>query len=349
MSVAHGRSARSRRQPSRYEDEDEYERVPRARDPTTVPKRRKSQPAPCDAQADASPADPVDADVAEPSRRPARAAARLQAIPVDQQAVSRMNQLIRKYDDAAKTKQQEVNCGLSEAELQSLATKLVRYMYFKNFEKRGAPVTRQDLVAQVKATYAEHKNIRKIPAVAIAIAQVKSIQLCGIEMRELERLGGEAKKKQTVDDDKQGAKEYVLRSVLPSELLTAVVHDKREDAERALLMVILAIIHLNGGKVAEDELQRHLIQLALRPDNNHPVFNNPSDMLKKFEQQRYLHRAGGREPVITWGENATDEFSKKDVEAFVEREFADVEQRGGLPGDEADTDSRDSDVVIVSD
>ena len=45
-------------------------------------------------------------------------------------------------------------------------------MLFSNFEKPGVPVSRTKLNDLVTAEYKAHKAVRKLPALAIATAQV---------------------------------------------------------------------------------------------------------------------------------------------------------------------------------
>ncbi len=56
---------------------------------------------------------------------------------------------------------------------------------------------------------------------------------------------------------------YVLRSVVPTALRRALVHDPKEDVSRGLLMVVLALIQLNGDKMDGGVCASVLVLLSL--------------------------------------------------------------------------------------
>jgi hypothetical protein len=63
----------------------------------------------------------------------------------------------------------------------------------------------------------------------------------GLEMKELERI--------TDGKKDSGTKSYVLRSALPAGLRSALVHNSAREVHVGFMMVVLALIMMNGDKM----------------------------------------------------------------------------------------------------
>lgn len=87
-------------------------------------------------------------------------------------------------------------------------------------------------------------------------------------------------------DDASSTQTYVLRSIIPTPLRQQLVDDMREDSVSGLLMLVLALISMNGDKMESDELWRHLRRLGVTQEEEHPVFGHVKKELEKFERTR---------------------------------------------------------------
>ncbi|KAG0266028.1 hypothetical protein BG011_003466 [Mortierella polycephala] len=126
-----------------------------------------------------------------------------------------------------------------------------------------------------------------------------------------------------------GTKSYMLRNILPEELLSTSVVDWEEELEDAgLLMVILSLITVRQGAIYESTLMSHLRRLSLL--NEASPFG---DIQKKFEtlvKKRYLEKfkleqmdeSGEKaEYEYRWGARARIEVPEESIVKFIQEVF----------------------------
>ncbi|KAF5838455.1 MAGE family-domain-containing protein [Dunaliella salina] len=240
---------------------------------------------------------------------------------------------IAKYKQEEAIRKEEAALPLDNQELTLMAGVVVRYMLFSHHERPGVPVPRGKLNDVMMMEYADHPKKRKIPPVVMAIAQARMLSVFGIDMVEVER-PSEGKK-----GDDTGNKYYVLRSALPAQMRQAYVPtplDKKMP-DQGLIVVVLSLIHMQGGKMKEDDLWATLELLGVQKEVTHPHFEKPKDAMQKLEAARYIIRRkaaahpGGQVCFeYAWGECAHSEVSQEHIKTFIEDLFNRQQQRRAL-------------------
>ncbi|KAF6265347.1 hypothetical protein COO60DRAFT_1040845 [Scenedesmus sp. NREL 46B-D3] len=212
-------------------------------------------------------------------------------------------------------------------------------MLFKNYEKPGMPIKRQELndIIQKEVTHRVGRGGNKLPGVVLPLAAAKLAAAFGLEMREIKRHGGSgaargAAAAATADGCAGGAaggsvtQTYVLHSLLQPTLLARFVHEAGEDAMRGLMTVVVGLLQLApNGQIEADDLWRQLAQLGVEKepepgydkDDQASTFSNKDGavgVLAHMERCRYLAKksmtapAGGLTSVYELAEAAHDEF-----------------------------------------
>ncbi|KAF9126223.1 Melanoma-associated antigen D2 [Mortierella sp. 14UC] len=153
-------------------------------------------------------------------------------------------------------------------------------------------------------------------------AQERLRNVFGMEMAELTTRGRSGK------NDEKGTKTYILRSVLPLELLgnEAVDWDDQLE-EQGLLMVILSFIMVREGVIYESHLKQHFRRLMLMDESSDIDIEKKMDM---FVKKRYLEKSkmehmddtGDKvEMEVRWGARAKAEIPEENVVRFIEEIF----------------------------
>ncbi|PPR96345.1 hypothetical protein GOBAR_AA24327 [Gossypium barbadense] len=164
---------------------------------------------------------------------------------------------------------------ISKEEKDKLVAEVVRYILFKTHQNSGCPIKREELSQLVTKNYRH----RSLPAYIINEAKAKLSTIFGYELRELQRSRG-------VD-----AKSYVVISQLPAEVYKKYVEDVNTSHLTGFTFVVISIVQLSGGKIAEDNLWHHLKRMGLHEtDENHPVLGNVKQVLETLVQKRYLQK-----------------------------------------------------------
>ncbi|KAK4860176.1 hypothetical protein QYF36_018709 [Acer negundo] len=181
---------------------------------------------------------------------------------------------------------------ISKEEIEKLVSEVVRYVMFKNHQNSGCPIKREELVQLVTKNY----NQRSLPAFVINAAKEKLSSVFGYELRELQRPRpsstnqGRASQKNSVSD----ARSYILKSEISEqrpEVHKKFVEDPNAEPLAGFTFVILSIVQLAGGKIAEENVWHHLKRMGLsESDTNHPVLGNVKQALETLVQQRYLQK-----------------------------------------------------------
>jgi hypothetical protein len=254
-------------------------------------------------------------------------------IATSQADLHRAEQLVQKYRTAAAGALERCGAtGVTRQALDALVGRAARHLLFRHAERPGVPVPRAELTKLVGEALREAAGpARKVkPAVAgavIAEAQAALLEGLGLEARELTKAPTRGANRALAAAG-EGSKHLVLRSALPPPLRAALLPaDEAAAARRGLLAAVLGLLQLGGGRIAADDLWRHLAALGVAPGAEHPRLGPPAAALEELVRARYLHaeRAAGAEgPEVFYsaGEAAADEVGGEAVEAWVTREFA---------------------------
>ncbi|KAF9169239.1 Melanoma-associated antigen F1 [Mortierella sp. AD011] len=126
-----------------------------------------------------------------------------------------------------------------------------------------------------------------------------------------------------------GAKSYMLRNILPMELLSGGTVDWEAELEdMGLLMVILSLIFVRQGAILESALMSHLRRLSLLEDNS--PFGDIQRKLEVLIKKRYLDKfkldhmdeSGEKAEVeYRWGARARVEVPEENVVKFIQEVF----------------------------
>ncbi|KAF5183713.1 melanoma-associated antigen G1-like protein [Thalictrum thalictroides] len=174
---------------------------------------------------------------------------------------------------------------ISKEEKDKLVSEVVRYMLFKTHQNSGCPIKREELTQIVTKNYRQ----RALPALVINEAKDKLSSIFGYEMRELQRSRPSTtnQSQPSVTDSKS----YVIISKLSPEGYGKYVEDTETCHTTGFTFAVIGIVHLAGGKIAEDSLWHHLHRLGLNEtDESHPILGNLKQALEALVQQRYLQK-----------------------------------------------------------
>ncbi|KAA3468149.1 melanoma-associated antigen 8 isoform X1 [Gossypium australe] len=177
---------------------------------------------------------------------------------------------------------------ISKEEKDKLVAEVVRYILFKTHQNSGCPIKREELSQLVTKNYRH----RSLPAYIINEAKAKLSTIFGYELRELQRSRPSSTNHSRLSQQSGvDAKSYVIISQLPAEVYKKYVEDVNTSHLTGFTFVVISIVQLAGGKIAEDNLWHHLKRMGLHEtDENHPVLGNVKQVLETLVQQRYLQK-----------------------------------------------------------
>ncbi|KAF9913316.1 Melanoma-associated antigen D2 [Linnemannia zychae] len=190
----------------------------------------------------------------------------------------------------------------------------VRLAIFSSHSEAGT-IKRDD----IKALLGNHS---KLCDSVFDKAQERLRSVFGMEMAELTTRGRSGK------SDEKGTKTYILRSVLPLELLGNEAlnwDDQLED--QGILMVILSFIMVREGVIYESHLKQHFRRLMPVDEDSEIDIDKKMDM---FIKKRYLEKSkmehmddtGDKvEMEVRWGARARAEIPEENVVRFIEEIF----------------------------
>ncbi|KAL6565886.1 hypothetical protein OROHE_004941 [Orobanche hederae] len=145
---------------------------------------------------------------------------------------------------------------ISEHEKDKLVGDVIRYVLFKTEQNGGCPIKREELTQLITGKGYRQRNL---PAFVINEAQSKLSSIFGYEMRELQRSRASANHGRASQQSTSEAKSYIIISQLPADVYTKFVEDKSSSHMTGFTFVVVGIIHLGGGKVAEGYLQKEKV------------------------------------------------------------------------------------------
>lgn len=218
---------------------------------------------------------------------------------------------------------------------------LVRHMLFSHSEKPGVPVKRAEVSAVVTQRFPNLKSKTAVTSYVIAHAQHYLAASLGLEMLSQSKATLRGREGAVPGGD-EGSQQFVLRSMVPPALRAAYVLDPSQASQRGLLMVVLALINLAGGKLEEEELATQLAELGVSTQQPHPVFGQVDAQIKSFCTRRYIQQdkqAGPEGDVIVYrfAEQAVGpqaEIGESAIHRFIEDQFAAAPAAGGGGGED---------------
>ncbi|PIA36325.1 hypothetical protein AQUCO_03400314v1 [Aquilegia coerulea] len=170
---------------------------------------------------------------------------------------------------------------ISKEEKDKLVSEVVRYMLFKSHQNSGCPIKREELTQIVTKNYRQ----RALPTLVINEAKEKLSSIFGYEMKELQRA-----RPSTMNQNQPSvtdSKSYVIVSKLPPEVYGKYVEDTETCHITGFTFAVISIVHLAGGKIAEENLWHHLVRLGLKEtDESHPILGNLKQALEALVLQR---------------------------------------------------------------
>ncbi|XP_073139114.1 uncharacterized protein [Henckelia pumila] len=214
----------------------------------------------------------------------------------------------------------------SEHEKDKLVGEVIRYILFKSEQTSGCPIKRDELTQLITGKYYRQRNL---PAFVINEAKAKLSLIFGYEMRELQRSRPsvsanpvrashnrcwnltefESRINQLPPNFQffqhlqmlcfnsffnaaiSDAKSYIIMSQIPPDIYRKFVEDANSTHLTGFTFVVVGIIHLACGRVAEENLWHHLRRMGLQENQeNHPNFGNTKQALEALVQQRYLQK-----------------------------------------------------------
>ncbi|KAL5558987.1 hypothetical protein UlMin_035198 [Ulmus minor] len=186
----------------------------------------------------------------------------------------------------ANTSEDMSQFDVSVEEKDKLVAEVIRYVLFKYHQNGGCPIKREELTQLVTKNYRQ----RALPAVIINEAREKLSSIFGYELRELHRSRpsstnhGRSSQQSAAD-----ARSYVVMSQLPADVYKNYVENVNTGHLTGFTFVVISIVYLAGGKIAEENLWNHLRRMELNEhDQNHQVFGDIKQELEALVQQRYL-------------------------------------------------------------
>ncbi|XP_010269309.1 PREDICTED: melanoma-associated antigen 8 isoform X2 [Nelumbo nucifera] len=177
---------------------------------------------------------------------------------------------------------------ISKEEKDKLVAEVVRYILFKIHQTSGCPIKRDELTQLVTKNYRQ----RALPSLVINEAREKLSSIFGYEMKELQRARPSSTNQGRLSQQSTAeAKSYVIFSQLPADAYRNYIEDTQNSHLTGFTFAVVSIVHLEGGKISEENLWHHLRRLGLfETDESHPVLGNIKQALETLVQQRYLQK-----------------------------------------------------------
>ncbi|GFR48661.1 hypothetical protein Agub_g10616 [Astrephomene gubernaculifera] len=325
--------------------------------------------------------DAAAAAAAEPVRRRRSYVPPPVPLTVNAEELASMRRLIKRYRDEweAARERCDVWDSLSDADQEEMARVVVRYMLFAARARPRQPVARAKLTEAFKKAMANNKHYRKLGPVWLPWARYMAISKLGYDIAEVNRpkpgaldpaaaaaaaaaAGAAAGPSSAAAAGAssaaaaaaasaavaEGSQYFLLRTALPTALRLEFVGSDTEGEGEGLLVVVLALILSNGGKMDEDMLRRLLVQLGWAPDcgEAHPRLGGLEEALKRWQEQRYVladKRAADGSSVLTWGEAAHSEIGVQGVTRLMDTLYDGLERKTAASAADGDGEAGDGD------
>ncbi|XP_070557743.1 non-structural maintenance of chromosomes element 3 homolog [Ptychodera flava] len=204
------------------------------------------------------------------------------------------------------TQAEKAAAQLSPDTLEAKVNEIVQYMLI--MEQKKIPVKKLDITKHIL------KDHRGIFLKAMEYAKTKLLRVYGFELTELGQ--GPGNKKQC----------YILLNTMDVNDSDHIDYSS-EEPKVGLLMIVLSIVFMSGGVVAESIVWHALKKLGIYPDKSHEVFGDVKKLLtQEFVRQMYLeyNRVVNSDPPayqFQWGQRALKETTKRKVLEFVTKMY----------------------------
>ncbi|XP_078178500.1 uncharacterized protein LOC144572709 isoform X1 [Carex rostrata] len=210
---------------------------------------------------------------------------------------------------------------ISVQEKDKLVAEVIRYVLFKTHQSSGCPIRREELTQIVTKNYHQ----RSLPTLVINEARGKLSSIFGFDMKELNRMRPSSNRSaaRASQQSNLDAKSYVIVSQLPPDEYTKYVENKESSYLTGFAFVVLGIVHLAGGKLAEENMWHQLRKLGLNEnEEKNSIFGNTKQTLDLLVQQRYLQKekvAGpeGNTVMYELAERALDESISAKLKSYI--------------------------------
>lgn len=217
--------------------------------------------------------------------------------------------------------------SITKDELDALVRSVMRHMLFKSYKQQCAPIAKADLTGVVSQKYKDLSR-RGLQTYVIACAQVKFVEIFGLEMKELvktQKLKTRQKHRKLMDaSERSQTKLMVLRSLIPPKTFVELVQRHLDPVENAFHQVVVTLISLNGGQCHERALWKYLGKIGVRKgDRDHPALGDVDSLFNHMLKLRYLQSEKvtddeGEGYVYEIAENGQDLLPKRNILSFVE-------------------------------
>ena len=235
-----------------------------------------------------------------------------------------VGELSTQYTQRAEAQEALEGGKMSREEVDRLVAEVMRFMLFMTHKENGAPVTRTKIGECIAAAGGAGGKSRG-GSYIVALAQKRFLEIFGFEMVECSKAQSRNRKQPKTVEAASAApvKCYALRSVLPAQMRRKYV-DKTEDLpERALAMVVSALVQIASGCIREDALFEQLSKLGINKDERHPKFGDVQELLgllvkrRVFLRERAAHDDPSQGYCFELAEGAMTLIGYENIDKFV--------------------------------
>ena len=184
---------------------------------------------------------PVDLTAGRQRWKTPNTPSRVRSVDVLPDDVERSTDVINTVEREALAEQNRlIGSGFSSHSLEELVRCIVRHIIFHNANHPDVPISREDLSKIVSENYKGRRKRAGFASSVIAMARLSLAKAFGLHLVEFQRYGKNSDKKV-----------YVLRSLVPHSLHSALINNERKKNELGFLSAVLGLIYVSGGKISE--------------------------------------------------------------------------------------------------
>lgn len=229
--------------------------------------------------------------------------------------------------------------SLSKAEIKLKVAEVVRYCIIAN--KKKTPIRRLDISKEIMKDCPPAQTNEVIVEARETLKEIFGLELVAVQDTVDEETSISSSQMPASQAPSQQAssqapsqpsarslgKTFILLNALQVEGYNEKIVNWELDApKRGLLMVILAIIYIQGNTVDNNILWQTLGMLGMARGREHPIFGDPEKLINtEFCRQLYLHRQKGSVDIETghvsyeysWGPRAKTEIKHESLLNFI--------------------------------
>ncbi|KAL8192448.1 hypothetical protein R6Q57_027633 [Mikania cordata] len=177
--------------------------------------------------------------------------------------------------------------GISEEEGDKLVAEVIRYVLFKTHQNSGGPIKRDELTQLITKNY----HNRSLPSLVLNKATTKLSSIFGYDLKELQRARPSSTNQARSSQSSADLKSYIITSKLDPGVYRKHIEDTKNSHLTGFTFVVIGIVNLAGGKIAEESLWHHLGRLGLSQDDERNTdFGSTKQAVETLVQQRYLQK-----------------------------------------------------------